>query len=530
MSSQSYLFNPTERTLAAAGDGFSCPRLTTAGRTALTLTAGDKGMMVYDTTLTTLCIWTGAAWEFISDNSNGFVSVKDYGAKGDGVTDDTAAIQAAINTSGAVYFPPGNYLTSATITKASGSLKILGSGIDSAVVLKTGDSDLFLYTAAGVLTISDITLTAKTVMTSGAAIRVNGAYIPASPTIQNVKVNSDGTGDWKYGAYLQNCAEVSGTDSYFYGKTGSTTFIALYITATLTTTAAGPYLFENIGVYEGAYGCQVSNTTNLGVEGLQFIGCDFVNVTNGLEVINTAVGYNPPHFSWIGGHINARNSNVSLTKVTQVFIEGGALFYNTNSTGSSFVSLSNVSGYTIAENYFQAVGTTDIAAITLGGTASFGGGVIQGNQFANGATAGAIGVTTANCSNLEIVNNQKLSGAGATVVLTGACKSDIIIQNNYPVDSLVANSFNVTTAATISVEPSPSNFIFLSTPGGATTITAITPRRANDVMTFKCDSALVTIQHNAGIILRGGANFTYTPGSNITLMRANGIWQEICRQ
>ena len=63
MSSQSYLFNPTERTLAAAGDGFSCPRLTTAGRTALTLTAGDKGMMVYDTTLTTLCIWTGTAWE-----------------------------------------------------------------------------------------------------------------------------------------------------------------------------------------------------------------------------------------------------------------------------------------------------------------------------------------------------------------------------------------------------------------------------------------------------------------------------------
>ena len=51
MSSQSYLFNPTERTLAAAGDGFSCPRLTTAGRTALTLTAGDKGMMVYDLSL-----------------------------------------------------------------------------------------------------------------------------------------------------------------------------------------------------------------------------------------------------------------------------------------------------------------------------------------------------------------------------------------------------------------------------------------------------------------------------------------------
>lgn len=62
MSSQSYIFNPTERTLAAAGDGFASPRLTTVGRTALALTAGDKGMMVYDTTLLTLCIWNGAAW------------------------------------------------------------------------------------------------------------------------------------------------------------------------------------------------------------------------------------------------------------------------------------------------------------------------------------------------------------------------------------------------------------------------------------------------------------------------------------
>jgi hypothetical protein len=119
MSSQSYLFNPTERTLAAAGDGFSCPRLTTAGRTALSLTAGDKGMMVYDTTLTTLCIWNGTAWEFISDTSNGWLSVSDFGAKGDGVTDDTAAIQAAITyvcpRSYGLLFPNGTYKITASL-------------------------------------------------------------------------------------------------------------------------------------------------------------------------------------------------------------------------------------------------------------------------------------------------------------------------------------------------------------------------------------------------------------------------------
>jgi hypothetical protein len=114
MSSQSYLFNPTERTLAAAGDGFSCPRLTTAGRTALSLTAGDKGMMVYDTTLTDLCIWNGTAWEFVADSSGGYINVKDYGAKGDGVTNDTSAIQSAVAVAkatggGTLFFPTGNY-------------------------------------------------------------------------------------------------------------------------------------------------------------------------------------------------------------------------------------------------------------------------------------------------------------------------------------------------------------------------------------------------------------------------------------
>jgi hypothetical protein len=44
MSSQSYLFNPTERTLAAAGDGFSAPRLTTTDRNALSLGVNGNGL------------------------------------------------------------------------------------------------------------------------------------------------------------------------------------------------------------------------------------------------------------------------------------------------------------------------------------------------------------------------------------------------------------------------------------------------------------------------------------------------------
>lgn len=38
-----------------------------------------------------------------------YVNVKQFGAKGDGVTDDTAAIQSALNGGGSIYFPQGNY-------------------------------------------------------------------------------------------------------------------------------------------------------------------------------------------------------------------------------------------------------------------------------------------------------------------------------------------------------------------------------------------------------------------------------------
>lgn len=47
------------------------------------------------------------------------VSVKDFGAVGNGVTDDTAAIQAAINAGGAVFVPEGNYLIGGALSLTS---------------------------------------------------------------------------------------------------------------------------------------------------------------------------------------------------------------------------------------------------------------------------------------------------------------------------------------------------------------------------------------------------------------------------
>lgn len=75
--------------------------------------------------VTFLAAGSGASQRTVLDKLRDVVSVKDFGAVGDGVADDTAAINAAIARAAAtvggaigatVYFPPGTYLISSTIT------------------------------------------------------------------------------------------------------------------------------------------------------------------------------------------------------------------------------------------------------------------------------------------------------------------------------------------------------------------------------------------------------------------------------
>lgn len=72
------------------------------------------------------------------------MSIKDFGAKGDGVTDDTAAIQAAVNASSALYIPAGTYLVSAPISIPI-STEIYGCGLSSMIKVNT-DFDGFVFT------------------------------------------------------------------------------------------------------------------------------------------------------------------------------------------------------------------------------------------------------------------------------------------------------------------------------------------------------------------------------------------------
>ena len=77
---------------------------------------------------------------YLSDGSQ-VVNVRDYGATGNGITDDANAIAAAIaavsGMGGTVYFPPGTYKVGTAIVPAN-DVALIGSGVGSAIIAPAG--------------------------------------------------------------------------------------------------------------------------------------------------------------------------------------------------------------------------------------------------------------------------------------------------------------------------------------------------------------------------------------------------------
>ncbi len=89
--------------------------------------------------------------EVLDDGAQAF-NVKAYGAKGDGATDDTRAIQAAVTASdksggGRVYFPPGHYKITSTITSVSKDTSFEGAGKGASTIVNEGTEDALFINA-----------------------------------------------------------------------------------------------------------------------------------------------------------------------------------------------------------------------------------------------------------------------------------------------------------------------------------------------------------------------------------------------
>jgi hypothetical protein len=179
------------------------------------------------------------------------VSVKDFGAVGDGVADDTAAAVAAVATGNTIFFPTGTYLINAQLSLAKGQ-ELHGDG-RNLTVLKVPDAFnsvlVLLKQGSGVY---DMTLTKTTVGTyssTGTAIQVNNSVADSWNTrVQNVLIQNFNIAD-----NITNYRHTRDEVMYFYNRYGAV--------VNYDNTAAGSTIFVNCA-FLYTYVCGL--TTNLG--------------------------------------------------------------------------------------------------------------------------------------------------------------------------------------------------------------------------------------------------------------------------
>ncbi len=162
--------------------------------------------------------------------SGGIVTfnVRDYGALGDGVTNDRAAIVACIaacaasSLGGEVYFPPGNYLINSGIfVDAKSGISFRGAGMWLTSLTSSGNG-IFLMTvtpgSAGNVTISDMAFVpASTNVLSGIylpgdGVATGGVY--GKTTIQRCRF---GAANYSTGVYIDGAPNVTVKDCLFDG-------------------------------------------------------------------------------------------------------------------------------------------------------------------------------------------------------------------------------------------------------------------------------------------------------------------------
>lgn len=132
----------------------------------------------------------------------GWFNVKNYGAVGDGTTDDTSAINDAIAAlvaagRGVLYFPSGDYKVTSTLTALSVPFIVLGDGsasfditqYGSRITFTSGSTDLFSATAkVGLFAHIALYSNSGGTPSAGAGVHVSSAYLEQRVDFEDMHV------------------------------------------------------------------------------------------------------------------------------------------------------------------------------------------------------------------------------------------------------------------------------------------------------------------------------------------------------
>jgi hypothetical protein len=320
----------------------------------------------------------GATTRTVDSKLKDIISVKDFGATGNGSTDDTAAIQAAINAAravrGAVYFPPNNVAQSYNITApltCDGPITIIGAGPTAVLIYAVGlsagqyilDFDLPV-TSNYFFDIKGITLRSNNQAPNGIRLK-NTSYC----TLANVQLYDLANGIAITGAncfsnYFENlvCYQIAARSISFVSFTGG-----------------GHYTFNHC-TFTGNYGFEIDSAS--GISELAFTSCNFEQcVTNSFAAIGTVQG-----LSFVGCRTEGLNGSADFliypsagNEVTGLSVTG--CYFTTDAGASVPISLGGnggaVRGFNICGNHVEYAATGNF--VTLNGDGESG--LIAGNYF-----------------------------------------------------------------------------------------------------------------------------------------------------
>ena len=142
-------------------------------------------------------------------------NVKDFGATGDGVTDDYAAITACFNWTvsgnwGTIFFPPGTYVVSAPLVLTPTNVAVFVTGVRGVSTIVGNFGDYVLSrNAQGVSFIGDLVI--KNNHATGGGIRIGGAGTSVRDciVIANIGINDTGYDTVDGGATSLECAIIN---------------------------------------------------------------------------------------------------------------------------------------------------------------------------------------------------------------------------------------------------------------------------------------------------------------------------------
>jgi len=499
----------------------------------------------------------GAVATDVQDKLRENVSVKDFGAVGDGVTDDTAAIQAAINAveatgkAGVVVVPPGTY-------------KMLsGVVIDASVITLDGKGALLDFSS----------------LSSGIAITVTGAsinyagnpYFNGSNCLRGLKVKGPGSGVTGVTGLLMTGSGFLGSNDYAIRDCSIYSFatgvvmgdVAYHLlfdhcSIFLCGVAVNGQLFSNAGarnvfhrctIYNSSYAFVLQNASSgstdvtdcviAGISTVVFLidgghlcvtNCDIEpGASHGatyrtLWVTATALpSYS--YINWVGNQVSVKNAtNVPIYGIDGaciMTITGGYLYANPTCTGGVFGSTGTGVGQIAAFHWYGDYGTNPIESMS-------GASVTTYRHVPNAITGTATNATLNNINGAAFATTNTASGltiSGNSVTADGTDATiDLNLVPKGTTGKVIAPIFNTTTPSDVVVPTATATTIYTFASINNISAYLVTVGAVVADATYSGSALVVTDNGSARIAIAGNGTFAALSisGLNLQLTQASG--------